>query len=111
MNYIGDSARIAGYVLFGIVCFCGIASIIWVIYYRDEHVIISAQPFFLVLVSVGTMFMASTILPLSFEEPTPESGLDIACMSIPWLYVIGATLAISGLLAKTRGVVKVRLLF
>lgn len=106
-NYIGNAGRIAGYTLMGITICCSVLALLWLLVYREEHVVSSAQPLFLVMVSFGTIVMSSTIVPLSLEEPLTESQLDKACMSAPWLYVTGSTIALSGLLAKTRGVVLV----
>jgi len=106
-NYIGNAGRIAGYTLMGITICCSVLTLLWLLVYREEHVVSSAQPVFLFMVSFGTIVMSSTIVPLSLEEPLTESQLDKACMSVPWLYVTGSTIALSGLLAKTRGVVQV----
>jgi hypothetical protein len=108
-NYIGGTGRAVGYTLMGIVFLGSCAAFVWMILYRNERAIRSSQPLFLFMVAFGSMVMASCIIPLSIEEPVPESGLDSACMAAPWLYVSGAVVAFSSLLAKTRGVRHVRL--
>ncbi|KAI2493752.1 G-protein coupled GABA receptor [Fragilaria crotonensis] len=103
-NYIGETGRAVGYTLMGIVILGSCAAFVWMIFYRNERAIRSSQPLFLFMVAFGSLVMASCIIPLSVEEPVPESGLDAACMAAPWLYVSGAVIAFSSLLAKTRGV-------
>ena len=104
-NYIGDTGRAIGYILMTIVIAASIGCLVWLVWFRRERVVCSSQPFFLLMISLGALTMASSIFPLSLEETTTsESGLDRACMAAPWLYVSGANLAFSALLAKTRGV-------
>lgn len=108
-NYIGSVGRAVGYTFMAITLLSSILSVGWLYYYRDSYVVISSQPLFLVMISVGTFVMAVTILPLGFEELVidDEAALSRACMSVPWLYVTGASLPLSALLAKIRGVHKV----
>lgn len=108
-NYIGTTGRAVGYSLMGIVFLGSFAAFVWMLVYREERAVRSSQPLFLFMIAFGTMVMASSIVSLSMEEPVPESGLDAACMASPWLYVSGAVVAFSSLLAKTRGVRKVSL--
>jgi hypothetical protein len=110
-NYIGKSGRIAGYLLMGVTMVTALLSLLWLLVNRDEHVVRAAQPLFLILVSIGSIVTSSTIIPLSMEETTVangEDGLDMACMSAPWLYFIGMNIAFSALFAKTIGVHQVR---
>jgi hypothetical protein len=108
-NYIGKKARASGYALMAFAMASSILSLLWLAYYRDEPVVNSSQPLCLTMVSAGAFIMASTIIPLSLEETiVDDTGLDKACMAAPWLYVLGTCVALSALLAKTRGVYKVR---
>jgi hypothetical protein len=108
-TYIGKTARASGYALMAFAMASSILSLLWLVYYRDEPVVDSSQPLCLTMVSAGAFIMASTIIPLSMEETiVDEAGLDKACMAAPWLYVLGTCVALSALLAKTRGVYKVR---
>ena len=109
-NYIGVIGRAVGYTLMFIVMLGSCAAFVWMLVYRKERAVLSSQPLFLFMVAFGTLVMASSIVALSIEEPVPESGLDSACMAAPWLYVSGAVVAFSSLLAKTRGVRHVSLL-
>jgi len=103
-NYIGDTGRAVGYTLMGIVVFLSLASFVWLFCLRNERVVRSSQPLFLFMIALGALVMASSIVPLSLEEPVSLQGLNIACMSAPWLYMTGAVIAFASLLAKTRGV-------
>jgi hypothetical protein len=108
MNYIGRAAQITGYTLMGVIMGLAIASLLWLIWFRNHKVVSSSQPLFLLLVSIGTFVMASTIVPMSLQEPVPDSGLDTACMATPWIYVAGVAIAFSPLFAKTHGIFMVR---
>jgi hypothetical protein len=108
MNYIGRAGQITGYTLMGVVMGLAIASLSWLLWFRNHKVVSSAQPLFLLMVSIGTFVMASTIVPMSLQEPVPDSGLDTACMATPWIYVTGVVIAFSPLFAKTRGILMVR---
>jgi hypothetical protein len=109
-NYIGRAGRVLAYILMGAAMFSSIFSLIWMILNRKSRIIMASHPFFLLLVTLGTFVMASSIIPLSFDETIVKSqgGLDVACMSVPWLYIMGFTLAASSLVAKARSVYQVR---
>ena len=77
---------------------------VWVLRMRNEYVIRASQPIFLVQICVGTFIIASAIIPLGWQEPKPQLGLDVACMSVPWLFAIGFTIAVSAIFSKTRRV-------
>lgn len=104
-NFIGTTGRSIGYTLLGIVVVLSLTALAWLIWFRNQRVVRSSQPLFLLMVCMGAIMMASTIIPLSFEETvTDETGLNAACMVAPWLYLSGSVVALSSLLAKTRGV-------
>mmetsp|Transcript_46585 Transcript_46585/g.141108 ORF Transcript_46585/g.141108 Transcript_46585/m.141108 type:complete len:1062 (-) Transcript_46585:222-3407(-) len=101
-NYIGKSGRIAGLVLMGIVMLLAFLAMTWTAGYQGSRVVRASRPLFLSLVSVGCLIMASAIIPLSQEETTASKAkLDSACMTAPWLYVIGFAVAFSALFTKT----------
>ena len=104
MNYIGNAGIIVGYILMAIIMLFGLAAFVWLCWFHSNKVVISAQPLFLLMVCLGAFVMAATIIPLSLQEPISESGLDAACMSRPWLYVVGSVITLSPLFAKTRGI-------
>jgi hypothetical protein len=74
---------------------------IWTWYYRNSDVVKSSQPFFLVQLCLGTLLMASSIIPMSLQEPISERGLDIACMSTLWLLFSGYAIAFAALFSKS----------
>jgi 7 transmembrane sweet-taste receptor of 3 GCPR len=108
-NYIGSTSRAVGYTLMSLVLSAVLASIGWTIYHKDHVVVDSAQPVFLIVVSVGAFTMALAIIPLAFEETVSSNELilNTACMAVPWLYFIGTSVALSALLVKTEAVHKV----
>jgi len=108
-NYIGNGGRIVGYALIAITAVSSILSVLWLCCYRHEKIVASSQSLFLLMVSGGAVVMVSTIVPLGMEEPLVASveGLDMACMAAPWLYFIGASITLSALFAKIRGIYKV----
>jgi 7 transmembrane sweet-taste receptor of 3 GCPR/Receptor family ligand binding region len=73
----------------------------WTYYHRDKDVVKASQPIFLVQICVGTFIIASSVIPTSLQEPLSNRGLDIACMSAPWLVSIGFVTAFSALFSKT----------
>lgn len=107
MNYIGTTGRAVGYTLMALVALGSFAAFGWLFWYRRERVVRSSQALFLSMIAFGSLVMASSIVPLSFEEPMPESSLDAACMAAPWLYVSGAVIVVSALLAKTLAIRRV----
>jgi len=108
-NYIGDLARIIGYSLVGIAGSFSLVYAGWVVWFRREHVVLSAQPLCLLMVCFGTIIASSAIIPLGMDETVAsQNGLNMACMAVPWILVLGATIMYSPLLAKIRGVHRVR---
>jgi hypothetical protein len=112
-NYIGKSERIVGFGMMTISVTSSIICLLWLMYYRKESLVVSSQPLFLGLVSIGTLFMSLTILPFSIDDSTERSQqhLNQACMAVPWLYILGISMASSAIVAKIRGVYKVGAIF
>jgi hypothetical protein len=101
-NYIGNTTRSLGYVFMGITL-CSVAvSLVWLILNRRARVVTSAQPTFLLMISLGVAIMSLTILPLSWDELSVDAvaRLNASCMLTPWLYFIGVSLITGALLAK-----------
>jgi len=66
-------------------------------------VVTKSQPFFLGMICVGTLVMASSIIPWSIDDSIAgQPTLNRACMATPWLFVIGFTTAFSALFSKIR---------
>jgi 7 transmembrane sweet-taste receptor of 3 GCPR len=108
-NYIGTTARALGYCLMAMAVITALLSGVWTVIHFSTPVVQSSHPLFLAMIIVGTVVMASTIIPLSMEETTVDSvdGLDVACMSTAWLYIVGVNIVLAGLMAKARTVYKV----
>ncbi|CAB9517835.1 Gamma-aminobutyric acid (GABA) B receptor [Seminavis robusta] len=98
MNLIPEPVLIFGFCLAGIIILQSIGWAGWVYVNRKQPVASAAQPLFLTLLCMGTFLMALAIIPLGLQEP--NTGLDAACMSIPWLVCIGFCVAMSALLSK-----------
>jgi hypothetical protein len=98
MNLIPIGLRIFGWLLAGLVILLSSWFIWWTIRHRKKSMIRASQPIFLCQLCVGTIIMASSIIPLSLQEPV--KGLDASCMAIPWLFTTGFVTSFSGLLAK-----------
>ena len=65
------------------------SAVSWTAWNRNSAVVIASQPEFLSLVAIGSLLLASAILPLSIEgkymlEPDAEEAV-VACMAVPWL--------------------------
>ena len=75
---------------------------IWTYYYRNSEVVKVSQPFFLIQLCIGSFLMASSIIPMSLQEPALRTqGLDIACMTIPWLLITGYATSFAALFSKS----------
>jgi hypothetical protein len=101
-HYIGKTTQTLGYVVMCItLCSC-VVSLVWLILNRSARVVTSAQPMFLLVISLGAAVMSLTILPLSMDETSVDNvaRLDATCMLVPWFYFIGVNLITGALLAK-----------
>jgi ABC-type branched-subunit amino acid transport system substrate-binding protein len=87
--------------LSGLVILLSIGFALWTYRYRNKNIVRAAQPLFLFMSCVGTLLMAASIIPMSLQEPVSETGLDIACMAVPWLFITGFGTASSSLLCKS----------
>ena len=108
LNLIGTGIRVTGLLLGTFTMLCAIGWMIWTSYYRNIDCVRISQPVFLCQLCVGTFIMASAIIPMSMQEPISQRGLNIACMSTPWLLSLGFVTAFSALFSKTWRLNKVR---
>lgn len=62
-----------------------------VFWHQDKQIIKGAQPFFLYILLLGTVIIAFSIFPISFDEGGGwnNSQLDSACVLFPWLLSLG----------------------
>ncbi|KAL3910784.1 MAG: hypothetical protein SGARI_001956, partial [Bacillariaceae sp.] len=100
-NYL-TRVRPAGWTLLSIVWAIAVAMSVWVYWKRNASVVIKAsQPFFLALILLGTVVLASSIIPMSMDDSVAsQRGCDIACMASPWLLAIGFSITFSALASK-----------
>jgi gamma-aminobutyric acid type B receptor len=103
---IPKGVRAFGLLLAALVMSLSVFYGIWVLKNRETYVIRASQPVFLVQLCIGTFIIGLTIIPMSFQEDLPKSLLDISCMSVPWFFAIGFTVAISALFTKARRINK-----
>jgi len=112
-NRIGN-LKYMGFGFFGVVALSTIACSVWTLRNRSTVVVNAAQPFFLAMVAAGVLLMASSLIPLSYDDGGSGDGHDdqlffgvsnmrsvAICMSIPWLGLTGFTVTFSALLSKT----------
>jgi hypothetical protein len=99
-NLVSNAALAFGLALAGAMMLMSILWIVWAVKSRNNYMIRAAQPLFLVMLCIGAFIMASSIIPMSFQDPMPEHVLNGACMAIPWLVAIGFSTSFSALFSK-----------
>jgi hypothetical protein len=100
-----DGIRWYGFALMLIVFTLSLAFGYWAARYRLSPIVRASQPFFLVMICVGTIVLGSAILPMSVDNGSfSDSACSTACMSIPWLLALGWSIAFSALFSKLRRV-------
>jgi len=113
-NHVHGAVMITFLIMAALILISAVACAIWTWLYRQERVIRASQPFFLIAICIGVVFMALSILALSAaQNPTESSSessflADLGCMGSWWLFAIGFSISISALVAKTWRVNKVR---
>ena len=89
-----------------------IGAIAWTIYNRHTDLVRLNQPVFLLMIAVGCLIMACSIIPMGVEdvdengERLPIEFVNAACSSVQWIYGIGFIIVYAALLAKIRRVLK-----
>ena len=112
-NLVG-SIHVVGYILFGTIAAATLMFAGWTYTHSQLVVVKAAQPMFLYLILLGVLCMASSIVPLSFEQvPLEDDDGDDddkhgawMCMPIPWLGFCGFSLTFAALFSKTMRVNK-----
>jgi 7 transmembrane sweet-taste receptor of 3 GCPR/5'-nucleotidase, C-terminal domain len=100
LNQLGN-IRYLGWTLAAVAMCTACACVSWVLINRNLIVVKTLQPIFLVMIGVGVFVMTAALIPRSFDdEIISVSGCDIACMSVPWLFSMGFTVAMSALFSK-----------
>lgn len=100
LNLIPNSVLFFGLSLSILVMLISVAIAVWIYLNQTRYVIRASQPFFMMQLCAGTFILAATIIPMSWQEP--RQGLDAACMTTPWLFSIGFSVAMSALFGKAR---------
>lgn len=54
----------------------------WTLVNRKQRMVRASQPFFLVMLCIGTFLIASSIIPTSFQEPMSEIALNVRAASV-----------------------------
>lgn len=98
MNLITTTSLCIGLAFMSLVMLAAIFLFAFTCKHRKVGVIRMSQPEFLLLLCVGAFIMASSIIPMSLQEPVP--GLDIACMASVWLFSIGFVASFSSLFCR-----------
>lgn len=109
-NYISGGLRATGFALSALVVILSIGFALWTVLRRQKKskVVIASQPIFLHLICAGVLLMGSAIIPLSIDdEIVSVRGCDIACMTTPWLFVLGFALSFAALFSKTWRINKI----
>ena len=70
--------------------------------FRQDPLVQRSQPFFMVLICVGSVLMATSIFTLSWDEGEgwSEGQLDTACMMTPWFFFVGQITVFASLISK-----------
>lgn len=104
-NLLTPGLRAGGLILCGIVLLLSLSFSFWTQYNRHSRAVKSAQPIFLHIICAGAFILGSSIIPLSIDLGVASlEGCNIACMSFPWLIVIGFSVIFTALGAKTERV-------
>lgn len=80
---------------------------VWTYVNRKQRCVRVSQPFFLTMLCIGTLMIASAIIPASFQEPMSLRTLNAGCMLFPWLACLGFVTAFSALFTKSHRINKV----
>lgn len=93
--------QIFGWISASLVMLLSIGLLGWTIKNRTLFVVRASQPIFLVQLCIGCIIMASSVFPMSMQGKEPSDSFDRACMTVPWLFVVGFVTSISALSCKT----------
>ncbi|KAL7477242.1 hypothetical protein ACHAW6_003055 [Cyclotella cf. meneghiniana] len=99
-NHLG-AIRAVGFTFMTLAMALAVTFIIWTHRNKKHRIVQKSQPVFLDLICTGTIMMASCIVPLSIDDSIASfRGCDIACMSTPWLLMMGFGITLSALVAE-----------
>jgi len=101
MNQLSAGVRAGGLSLMGIIVCASLFFALLVLFRRKHHIVRTLQPVFLMMICFGVLVIGMTILPLSIDDAVAnQRGCDIACMSTPWLLIMGLMVSFSALFSK-----------
>jgi hypothetical protein len=108
-NYIPNELLGVGWGLASLCILLALSLAIWTYCNRHYRSVRSSQPEFMLIICFGVVIMAASIIPMGLQETNvkDQAGLNVACMSVPWLLTIGFITSFSVLFAKTWRVNKV----
>mmetsp|Transcript_7702 Transcript_7702/g.13558 ORF Transcript_7702/g.13558 Transcript_7702/m.13558 type:complete len:650 (+) Transcript_7702:302-2251(+) len=102
------AVRVICLLLCGTAIALGLVCAFWTLKNREKRIVKASQPFFLCLICIGTIILASSIIPASFDlDNLHLEGNNKACMAVVWLLYIGIGVIFSALLAKTYRINKI----
>ena len=90
-------AKIFGFVEAAIAITAGLSALWFVIYHRNDQILVESQPVFMAILALGCILMAISIVALTLET-------DAGCILYPWLFFMGIVLSLSSLTAKSARV-------
>lgn len=100
LNHL-SGVRIIAYAMSAIVMATSVGFGTWVYINKTERVVRASQPFFLIMICVGTLVMGSAIIPATIDDSVASiKGCNLACMSFVWLVPCGFSIAFSALFSK-----------
>ena len=101
MHLISPSVRATCLTLCGIILATSFAFLIYTVKMRKKPTIRMSQPPFLMMICVGTIFMATAIIPLSMDEGVAgQRILDASCSMTYWFFSFGFTITFAALFSK-----------
>ena len=130
-NFVNDFTVAIGVIFLVIVYGLSLTLFVWILRNVKHKVINHSQPVFLIIVLIGVCCNVSTIIPFLIDESSISScqkenlgynvssvnmrlyeqecqqKLDVACRSIPFLYMYGFVITYGALLAKLWRVEKI----
>lgn len=104
-NQLGRGIRAYGFSVASLSLATAMMFALWTWCYRKSPVVRASQPFFLILICLGAFVTAASIFPMAIDDGfASEEACSRACMSVPWLLVMGFSFIFSALYAKIRRV-------
>ncbi|KAH9253212.1 hypothetical protein BASA81_008894 [Batrachochytrium salamandrivorans] len=120
LNLIPQQAIHAMYAVMGLELFLFLGLAVWTIMNRNRKLIRNSSPLFMIQVLVGCALMATTIIPLSFQDDylipravtlevlaVEDEWLNAACVTDPILFSMGFFIAFSAIFLKAWRLIRI----